>query len=452
MKMYPPLGEEVLIAMRYLLWAYETYPEDDEDPADRSLQGHITQLEHAVNSESQLYNLLWGSLPWNGEINPYELAEPFFVLMKLLHDHRVDVDCYLRLPEQGKSNPFESEWVQDPLTNCNDTTKNIYAELVKKRAVVVKLQTAWPLIELLFMAYIIHLSGVAENAKRNREDGRAAVTNAGAYYRFLGLPTLLYHRRPLHDFFSFYLAEYLFAFVEGRIDWDPKNMWRWDRQKEYMQACLAYNREQYGEVFWLRSFTAPFKATLYFDPPTECRPLEALFALETQGMFKIEKFMPHDSARSAEFKLTMLQPEPSVNSHHSADQLSVSQPIQGTETWIAVGDFQFCHDPLMLKFADKTFRYASDGGKISSEEDKNRRKALKTLSIFVPKPRQGFGTVSFIDLASVARALNVSEATARAQLSIARRFLEGIGSRFTISYLTESKTLAAKEPIALITQ
>lgn len=126
---------------------------------------------------------------------------------------------------------------------------------------------------------------------------------------------------------------------------------------------------------------------------------------------------------------------------------------QETIVWISVGDFKFCHEPLMLKIRDEMFRYENDGMKIKTEGEKNRRKALKTLAIFVPLAKQGTGNVSYTDLKGVVRALKVGEqTTARTQLSIARNFLKQIGSGYTITRLTEKKPTASKEPIALITR
>lgn len=455
MKMLPPLGEEVLIAMRYLLRVYEIFPESDEEPTDHKSQGQITPLEQEVSTESGLYNLLWGSLPWNGEIDRddcYQLGGPFFALMKLLYEHSVDVDCYLRLPEKEKHFPLESEVVHDQLRLCDERSKNIYAELMEKRPLVVKLRDTWPLIELLFMEYVAYLSEIAEDARRNHENVRAEVTNHEINCRFLGLPTLLYHRGPLHDFLSSYLAEYLRAFMGDRIDWDPKNVWHWDKQKSHVMQCLQGEREKFGDTFRINMLIFTVREKLTLGYPEECRPLETLFALEQNGTLRIDKFIPYDRASDVEFKLTMLRPDVPSDRQELSGQQSAATANHGAETWINTGDFKLCHKPLMLQIGDKTFRYESAGGKITSEEEKNRRKALKVLAIFVPVSKQNSLTVSFVDLVGVARKLNVNERTARMQLSIARSFLEDIGSGHTISRLTENKEVAAKEDIRLVTR
>jgi hypothetical protein len=155
-----------------------------------------------------------------------------------------------------------------------------------------------------------------------------------------------------------------------------------------------------------------------------------LLLLELAGRLSIGR--EHLAGDTLEFSLRMGSDESEENSE-----------------WTPCADFLFRREPsLALKINGETYEedHRSRFEKMK-EGEKNRRKALRVIECFVPRDLSKQTVYrKYKSAVQLAAQMNVKPKSLTAQLSIARSFLEKIGSKYTISKSHPD------EPLQLITR
>lgn len=101
--------------------------------------------------------------------------------------------------------------------------------------------------------------------------------------------------------------------------------------------------------------------------------------------------------------------------------------------WFQYADFEVSLEPLALRAKNGKVYEAKLEGKCTTENDKELRKALRVIAAFAPKVDHRFPQ-KFKNLACMAKVMNIRKPRSLSpQLTVARKFLEKIGSTFTIS-------------------
>ncbi|MDD5742295.1 MAG: hypothetical protein PHX87_02590 [Candidatus Peribacteraceae bacterium] len=111
---------------------------------------------------------------------------------------------------------------------------------------------------------------------------------------------------------------------------------------------------------------------------------------------------------------------------------SAAQSAKNEEpVWVRCMDFEICTDPLALRRGKDMLFEERMEGKVLTEKDKERRKALRVIAAFAPEagspePRH------YENMAELGKVLRIKDPSP--QVSIARKFLkEEVASAFTIS-------------------
>lgn len=397
-------GTDTLLAFRLLKHILSSGAETDMFRAVDN--GALDEWTERARQEALLWDMLWGDVAFGGKgpVHDRYHERPPLPLSQFLHwsGHFPSLDsmkCRLSLAEQDVSLYMQTSALQLQ----TEPDRKLFEKLREKEMLNLPLSEARELaIDLVDGRQELALSHPSVASDDLREKYRPVILD----FPSLGRVLLLLIDKEL--------VRQVTLFKQGRSG-NKQKVLKWRKQRERMLNLLRSMNRNYAEL-WCTSGDFATEAT-----EDGARPVETLLAMEIDGETFIESIAAKEDG-DVKFKMDI---SPVVQKELSDEGNDVTE----TE-WVDIADFEIRQKPLTLRMRDGTeYGIKNEKGK-ASVIDVKRRKALKVLAAFAPEPGKKFERV-FLNLPALAQRMKMK--TAKSHLSVARRFLESIGSEFTIT-------------------
>lgn len=400
-------GTDTLLAFRLLKHILSSNAETDMFRAVSN--DAVDEWTERARQEALLWDILWGDIVFGGKGSVHDRyhQRPPLPLSQFLHwsGHFPALDgmkCRLSLVEQDVGLYMQTRAFQLQA----DSERKLFEKLRAKEILVLPLSEVRELaIDLVDGRQDLVLPNSAIASDDLREKYRPVIFDFPPFGKAL---------LPLIDK---ELERQAALFRQGRSG-DKQKLLKWRKQRERMLNILKPMSQNYTEL-WCSS--EDFMTGAMQDG---ARPVETLLAMEAEGELNIESIAAsgdNDVKLRVDMRL------------ESWKKLSDEENDVNETEWVEVADFEIRQKPLALRMRDGTeYGIKNENGKATAIDVK-RRKALKVLAAFAPQPGQRVRNI-FTDLPSLARKIpGVSAETAKSHLSIARWFLDQIGSTFTLT-------------------
>lgn len=399
-------GTDTLIAFRLLKHILSSGINPDLMRAMDS--GTLDDWTKRARQEALLWDILWGDIVFGGKGLVYDRyhQRPPLPLSQFLHwsGHFPALDrmkCRLSLVEQDVGLYMQTSALQLQI----DSDRKLFETLREKEILVLPLSEARELaIDLVDARQELIIPKPAFGSD-DHEKYRPVTLD----FTPLG--------KALLPLINKELERQVELFRQGRSG-DKQKLLKWRKQREWMLNLLKPMSQNYTEL-WCSS--EDFATGARQDG---ARPIETLLTMEAEEELNIESIAASGDS-DVKFRVDI--------GLESWKKLPDEENDVNETEWVEVADFEIRQKPLALRMRDGTeYGIKNENGKASAIDVK-RRKALKVLAAFAPQPGQKMKNI-FTDLPSLARKLpGVSTGTAKSHLSVARWFLDQIGSTFTLT-------------------